>query len=277
MHFHSLNSDGRHSVAWLRAQLKIATKQGLKFAALTDHDGVDGFEEFAAGLTDWKPLCAAELSCTFKDPQSLQQRELHLLIYGLSSTDTDLRKYLDRFRKERVLRFFKICEKLKAAGIHVDAEKLSRTHPGLLGRPHVADALIEAGYAVSREDAFDKFLKDRGRFDVPKWRFDLEEAVDYAKRHGCRTSIAHPGQYDFRDKHLQYFKDIGVDAIEVYHPRHTESDLQYYQIKTAELKMMKTGGSDFHSESSDRFGDSPSIGRRGIPFDEVQVFLEPFL
>ena len=278
LHFHSSHSDGKHSVEWLLSQLKKGRNQGLSFAALTDHDGISGFKEFSATVSEWwKPLCASELSCTFEDPQTKKQRELHLLVYGLNPEDAELKKYLEKFKEERVTRFFKICERLSAAGITVDAQALFEQHKGVLGRPHVADALVLAGHAKDREDAFNKYLKDHGRFDVPKWRFDLEEAVAYAKRLGCRTSIAHPGQYDFRDKTLEYFKSIGVDALEVYHPRHQDSDLRYYQIKTAELKMMRTGGSDFHHADSDRLGDSPSIGRRGCPFEEAKVFLEPFL
>ncbi|MDB5037568.1 MAG: hypothetical protein JWQ35_1096, partial [Bacteriovoracaceae bacterium] len=115
------------------------------------------------------------------------------------------------------------------------------------------------------------------RFVVKKWRFPLEEAVLYAKKKGCKTSIAHPGQYHFREKELQTFKDIGVDAIEVYHPRHAPSDSGYYDAAANRYGFLTSGGSDFHSADSDVLGELPSLGRSFYPLDRAKKFLGDFL
>lgn len=253
-----------------------ARSAGLKFAVLTDHDGVGGYENYAEGVRKWwKPLCASELSCTFL--HSGRETELHLLIYGLNPADASLQEKFARFRQERETRFFKMGEKLAEAGYKIDTEALARRHPGVLGRPHIADALVEAGYASDRLDAFAKFLKDGCKYHVKKWRFPLEDAVAYAKKAGCKTSIAHPGQYRFRETELTYFKDLGLDAIEVFHPRHDPSDLQYYRDAAKRYGFQISGGSDFHSDETDLVDRQVSLGRAAYPFDLAKSFLKDLL
>lgn len=273
LHFHSLHSDGKHSVSWLVERLELARSSGLELAVLTDHDQIEGFTEFSKLTQKWfRSICALELSCTFEDSRN-KSRELHLLVYGLNPQDEDLQRRLAKFRVERENRFFKICKKFEEAGIHLDAEGWVRRHQGVLGRPHVADALVEAGYASSRTDAFDRFLKDDSPYYVAKWRFPLDEAVVFARRHGCKTSIAHPGQYGFQEDELRIFKDLGVDALEVYHPRHLKAQTRYYDQACRRFGFLRSGGSDFHSDETDRIEGYPSLGRTQYPIEEAKRFL----
>jgi predicted metal-dependent phosphoesterase TrpH len=276
LHFHSTCSDGKHPVSWLIQTLDQARSSGLGFAVLTDHDGFEGFEEFAHGVKGWwRPICASELSCTFQ--LEGRERELHLLIYGLDPRDALLLEKVARFREERAKRFYKIADKLRDAGFALDVKSIVDGHPGVLGRPHIADALVQAGVVKSRIEAFEKFLKSDGRFYVKKWRFPLEEAVAYAKSKACKTSVAHPGSYDFREKELAIFKAMGVDAIEVYHPRHTLSEHSYYDQAAKRFGFKISGGSDFHMDESDRIGKFPSLGRSPYPLSEAERFLKDFL
>jgi hypothetical protein len=277
LHFHSTHSDGKHSVAWVIEHLGKARAGGLGLGVLTDHDIIAGYEEFSEGVNQWwTPLCASELSCTFQDSLG-RERELHLLVYGLSPTESELRQMLQIFKAERSARFFKICEKLNEAGYKIDGTAFASRHPGVLGRPHVADALIEAGYASSRTDAFERFLKDSSPYFVKKWRFPLEEAVRYAKQHGCKTSIAHPGQYRFKDPELSKFKDLGVDAIEIYHPRNPISEVPYYLEAARRFGFKISGGSDFHFDQLDRVESKPSLGRTKYPLEDAKKFLGDLL
>ncbi len=277
LHFHSTHSDGKHSVAWLIQTLKQRKSAGLELAVLTDHDVVAGFDEYAEGLkSEWSGICASELSCTFTDKLN-NHRELHLLIYGLNSSDIELRDKLDQFKIARETRFFKICDKLKDSGYDLDCADLARKHPGVLGRPHIADALVEKGYASSRSDAFDRFLKDGSPFVVNKWRFDLADAVSYAKKRGCKTSIAHPGQYKFGDGDLEIFKNVGVDALEIYHPRHQQQDIENYLRSAKYYGFFVSGGSDFHTEETDLKGKLPSLGLTDYPLEDAKRFLGDLL
>jgi predicted metal-dependent phosphoesterase TrpH len=276
LHFHSTCSDGKHSVDWIIKTLSMDRAQDLKLAVLTDHDGVSGFEEFAEGVRQWwTPICASELSCTFFD--GARDRELHLLVYGLNPKDPVLQEKLKRFREEREKRFFRIGEKLRAAGYQLDLESLAEKHPGVLGRPHIADALVEAGHVKDRSEAFSRFLKSDGKYYVAKWRFPLEEAVAYAKKNGCKTSIAHPGPYHFREKELQLFSDLRVDAIEIFHPRHDAGEVRYYRDAAKRFGFAISGGSDFHSADVDLKDGRASLGRSMLPFEEAAQFLKELL
>ncbi|MBN8462820.1 MAG: hypothetical protein J0M01_08390, partial [Dechloromonas sp.] len=272
---HTKNSDGKHSTAEVLEMLKKSRAQDLGFAVLTDHDGVAGYQEFAEGVKDWwKPICASELSCTYEDPKFPKGSiELHLLMYGIDPAEKELQEKFEKFKEERRLRFFRICDRVKAAGYKIDPESIAKKHTGVLGRPHVADALVAAGAVKTRSEAFELFLGDGKPFDVKKWRFPLEDAVNYAKKFGCKTSIAHPGQYGFKEEILKRFKDMGVDAIEVYHPRHDPENFRYYSECAKRLGFKISGGSDFHTFETDRVGDEPSLGRTQYPLEEAKNFL----
>lgn len=278
LHFHTSHSDGKKSVEEVVRLLMEARKVGLSIAVLTDHDGVYGYEAFANAVSKyWTPICASELSCGYFDSEKGRERELHLLVYGLNPNDSELQKKFQNFKSARRERFFKICEKLREGGYAIDAETIARNHSGSLGRPHIAEALVDLGAVRSRQEAFDKFLNDQSPFNVKKWRLPLDEAVNYAKRHGARTSIAHPGQYGFREAQLKDFKDIGVDAIEIVHPRHTQDDRNYYEDAAKRFGFWMTGGSDFHGVAEDQRNGVPTLGRTEYPLSWAKKFLGDLL
>lgn len=257
-------------------RLREAHDSGLALAVLTDHDGFGGFTEFQTMTEKWqKAICASELSCTFSDRGI--SKELHLLVYGLNPQEPALKKWVDTFRIERETRFFKMCEKLNQAGYPIDGAKVAAQHHGVLGRPHIADALVQIGAVRDRSDAFDRFLKEGAPYYVAKWRFPLEDAVRYAQKFGCKTSIAHPGQYGFKEELLKTWKDLGVDAIEICHPRHTLEDRQYYRGVASRLGFKISGGSDFHSDQHDLLAGRPSLGRTEYTYEEAQDFLGDLL
>lgn len=272
LHFHTTNSDGSHTVEWVARQLKMRHAQGLTLAVLTDHDGFSGYEEFEAATREWqRPICASELSCTFSDRGI--SKELHLLVYGLDPHEREMHQFVGTFKKERESRFYKMCEKLNQAGYPIQATNVAAKHTGVLGRPHVADALVEMGVARDRPDAFARFLGEGAPYYVEKWRFPIEEAVRYAKKFNCKTSVAHPGQYGFKEELLKLWRDLGVDAIEVVHPRHTPQDQVYYREVAARLGFAISGGSDFHSEQFDLIQGQPSLGSAPYEFSEAKKFL----
>ncbi len=277
LHFHTIHSDGKHSVSWIIEQLGKARADGLGLGVLTDHDGVAGYEEFAEGVKNyWKPICASELSCTFLSPEG-RHKELHLLVYGIDPNDSYMKGQFAKFKEERRKRFLAICDRFKEAGYPIDGESLAKKTKGVLGRPHIADALVERGVVKDRQEAFERFLYDGHPYHVPKWRFPLEDAVQYAKKAGLKTSVAHPGQYQFTEGLLKTWKDLGVDAIEVFHPRHTPSDTQRYMEIANRLGFRISGGSDFHTDETDLFGNRPSVGYTRYPLEAARKFLGALL
>lgn len=264
---------------WVAETLSEAVSaHDLKLAVLTDHDGIEGFEAFSRETSHLFPsVCASELSCSYVDPRTNSEEELHLLVYGIDPQDPFMSQEFARFRKAREERFFAICEKFQRAGYSLPADEFAKRHPGVLGRPHVADLLVEAGVVKSRGEAFDRFLKASHPFFVKKWRYPVEEMVAHCRRVGYRSSVAHPGQYQMTTDVLKSLREIGVDGIEVYHPRHSAEQIRYYTHCARHLGFMVTGGSDFHDAHSDQVESGPSLGRTSYALETAEIFLEPFL
>lgn len=259
---------------WLRS----LPREILRAAVLTDHDGVEGSALFFDALGERFPrICASELSCTAILPKREGIQELHLLVYGIDASDEDFRVEFKRFQQGREKRFDDMIESLRGSGYHLDVAGFKAQHQGVLGRPHVADALVAAGHATSRQDAFDRFLYDGSPHNIPKWRFDLSDAVTMARKKNCRTSVAHPGQYGFDRADFEYFKELGVDAVEVYHPRNSHDQRRTFLEWAKQLDFMVTGGSDFHDIRGDALAQEPTLGRLGCPWSDAENFLRPWL
>lgn len=275
LHFHSTCSDGKHSVAWLTGELNSRPNLGL--AVLTDHDGVDGFDEFSKSLDSRiKTVRACELSCYFQRAENLDQ-ELHLLVYGIAKEDHYLNSIFEKFRHSRKDRFLEICRRLEMAGFKVDAEGFIKNHPGRLGRPHVADALIQAGHVQTRREAFERFLHAGSSYLVEKWRLDIEDVITHCKNKNYMTSIAHPGIYGLQRGDFLKLKKMGLVAIEVFHPKHAQSDHQKYMEIAKDLELKISGGSDFHASEFDKKEGQASLGRTQYPLEMAENFLGPIL
>lgn len=277
LHFHSSHSDGRDSVDVLIRHIRRAVDTGLRLAVLTDHDDIQGSLEFCQKTSDlWPQLLACELSCMLRG-EGRSEQEVHFLVYGIREDDEVMRAYFARFKESRRERFIRICEKMIEAGYAIPLDKLLEKHGGMLGRPHIADALIDLGVVKDRGDAFMRFLNNASPFYVKKWAVPLEEAVQHCLRMGYLTSIAHPGQYKFQEKELRYFRSIGVHAIEAWHPRHSEEQIQRYQRWAKELGFEITGGSDYHDARMDLQGGNPSLGRTAYPFALANQFFSSWV
>lgn len=279
LHFHSQYSDGKLSVDALIVHLREAASSGLRLAILTDHDSVASFSEYASGVKElWTPICASEISCTFYDADRSRDRELHLLVYGIDPQDAYLKSQFQKFKEARRDRFLKICENFRKGGYPLDGEALAKKFGGVLGRPHIADALIELGVVKTRAEAFDRFLHEGHHFFVPKWKFPLQDALSYAKKMNLRTSVAHPGQYKLTEKHLKEWKGWGLNGIECYHPRHSQEDTKYYLEVARRNDFLVTGGSDFHDPQNDTVSSGRlSLGRTAYTYAEAKKFLGDFL
>lgn len=277
LHFHSLASDGKHSVEELNSWLEKAAEAGLELAVLTDHDGVEAFDVFSQKTSHlWTAVRACELS-TEVIVNSGKKIELHLLIYGIEESDPYLEKIFERFRSERENRYFQICQKIEAAGYSIATEEIAREHEGVLGRPHVADALVRSKVVRTRKEAFDRFLHNGSPYLVEKWRVPIREALKHCQESGYRSSLAHPGIYGTDFKALEDLKAAGLDGLEVVHPKHSSVQQQKYREMAETLKLFETGGSDFHDAETDQVKSLPSLGRAPYPFKKAEAFLKPFL
>lgn len=257
LHLHTTASDGRSTPADLVAEAKAA---GCRTIAVTDHDTVAGLAEAAAA--------AAAAGLTFipgiEVTAVADGRDIHILGYFFDPSDRSLDEFLTIQRERRRERIAGIAERLRRAGVVIDADRLLADYSGAgrsIGRPAVAQALIAGGYATDVSDAFERYLVEGKPGYLPRVGPEPREVI--ARLHAVKglVSVAHPGKMR-RDYLVEAMIADGLDAIEVYHSDHTIIDVVRYQTMADAHGLLVTGGSDYHGPNSGRDG---TLGLVGLP------------
>ena len=255
LHMHSTASDGSRSPADV---VRAARKASLAAIALTDHDSVEGLAEARAA--------GAELGVRVVNGVELSavegETETHLLGLHLRDTDVLARRLAD-LREMRSRRARQIVERLNALGVAVALEDvLAQAGTGVVGRPHVARALIAEGLAVDSRDAFDRYLGAGRPAYVPKEQLSMQEAIAMVHDAGGLAILAHPGAGGTRER-IDALRTLGLDGIEVKHPSHSASDTARLRGLCEQFAMVMSGGSDWHGAA-----DGPrTIGMMQVPSD----------
>ncbi len=255
LHSHSLCSDGTEPPAQL---VEHALERDLVALSLTDHDTMEGQAEArarAAG-TSLRIIPGLELSTSHNG------LEVHVLAYFVDEDNEELVAALAHFKTVRRERARAILERLKRLGMPLTEEEvLERAHGGTIGRPHVAEALVARGYVMSFDEAFRRYLGNRGPAWVPKPVPTPSEAIELVHRAGGVTSIAHPATVG-QDSLIPEFAKRGLAGLECIHPKHDPASEQRYRDMAARLGLIVTGGSDCHGRrpggSMIGYGDVPA-------------------
>jgi len=238
LHAHTVFSDGQLTP---EALVELAVERGLAAIAITDHDSIDGIaraRDAAAGRIEIVP--GIEVST------STDGLDLHVLGYFIDPGDARLAAQLKRFRRERIERVRRIARRLEALGASIDVDEvLERAEPGVVGRPHVASALIRGGHVKSVDDAFRRFLGLRADAYVPRPAFHPADAIAMIAEAGGVSVLAHPGAY-VPDGLVRELVSKGLDGVEVWHPQHGAALVKRYRALAAELGIIESGGSDYH-------------------------------
>jgi 3',5'-nucleoside bisphosphate phosphatase len=259
LHLHSTCSDGTLNPEEV---VRKARSHGLKAVSLTDHDCVDGVEaatETGRGL-DVEVIPGVELSTLFEG------RDIHILGYLIEPAHPGLSDYLQIFRDERLRRAERIVGRLNRLGVALTMRAvLSKAGDGVIGRPHIADALLEEGFVFSVTEAFHKYLGYNRPAYERKYLLTPEEAIHLIHEAGGLACLAHPGIYN-RDDILPPMVARGLDGIEVVHAKHTPEQARRYEEFADLYNLLKTGGSDCHGSGR----GEPTMGTVTAPY----VFLE---
>jgi len=242
LHCHTTYSDGTLTPEQLVA---AAVKAGVRALAITDHDTISGWEEarLAASRYNLEIIPGIELSTVHND------RSLHILGFypDPEKLVTPLRERIEgRFRRAR-----KMVEKLAALGYSIELPSLGE---GMVpGRPHIAAAMVKAGYVKSSQEAFERWLGDNRPAYVHYEKFSIAEGIDLLRSCGAVPVWAHPYLFrggDVKDV-LKEMVDVGLMGVEVYHPTHTRSQVENLQRLCDEYGLVMTGGSDYHGPAPD--------------------------
>ena len=248
LHTHSSVSDGTETPAEL---MQTARAAGLDVVALTDHDTTDGWaaarDVRPAGLT---VVPGMELSCRWF-PDDQPPISVHLLAYLFDPDSPALSAERARLREERLSRGERIVDALAADGYPVTwAEIVEDSAGGVVGRPHVARALVRAGVVESVDAAFATLLSHRSPYYVSKADTDVRQGIALVRAAGGVPVFAH-GRATKRgrvldDAAVAAMAEAGLLGLEVDHPDHSDDERAHMQGLAADLGLLTTGSSDYH-------------------------------
>ena len=262
LHTHSTASDGIYSPTEL---LHRAKDSGLRVLALTDHDSTGGLDEAAevAGKLDIDFIPGVEINT------DVTAGEVHILGYFLEYERPAFQAVLKVLRDARERRGQRMVELLNEEGIAISWERVRDIAQGSVGRPHVAQALLEAGYVQSIGEAFDTYI-GKGRYAyVPRYRLSPEHAVRLITSANGLPVIAHPIELPGLDELRNWLPGLceaGMVGLETYYGPYTPADEQELRALAGEYHLIPTGGSDFHGP-----GIHPTpLGGRPVPYEAVE-------
>jgi 3',5'-nucleoside bisphosphate phosphatase len=242
-----------------------ARAAGLSIISITDHDTTAGVDDARSAARD----AGVELVPGIEITAVEGGRETHILGYFIDTASAPLQTFLQRQRADRVLRVGEIRDRLSALGCPIDAsgilEEAGRGKS--VGRPHIANALVEAGHVQTRDEAFDRFLNVSGPAYVPRRAVPAAVVMTLIHRAGGIASLAHPGS-NARDHLIPALAANGLDAIEATHSDHDASTEAKYRRLAAELGLVVSGGSDFHGEMAGH--GASTLGLVTLPVDDFE-------
>lgn len=249
LHMHSTYSDGSLTPEEL---VKLAVKKGLATIAITDHDTVEGVDiasRTAQGY-DLEVIPAIEFS-TFRG-----KAEIHILGYYIDHKEPQLLNKIREIFTARIERARKMVKLLNEQGVEITFQQVKEiAGDDYIGRPHIARALVAAGYVQEIGEAFcEEYIGNNARAYVPKYKLTPEEAIELISKAGGISVLAHPVFINhgspLKKGKIKELVNFGLEGLEVFHSKHDNEATQYYQTVARELELLITGGSDFHGENS---------------------------
>jgi len=242
LHIHTTFSDGKFTPEQV---VKKANELKLYAIAITDHDTVDGILPAIIESKKYKGLeiiPGIELSTYHGD------QEVHILGYYIDYGDLNLKNQLLELQQHRKKRLEKILAKLNNIDVNISINDVNKYSDGTsVGRPHIAQALIEKGYVSSIKEAFDKYLGKGRPAYVPRKKLTPFEAIKLIQNSNGIPVLAHPGLLE-DDSIIYELINNGILGIEVIHKDHTQDDTNRYIKIALEHNLLLTGGSDSHGE-----------------------------
>lgn len=267
LHLHTTASDGRLAPD---ALVLAAVSAGLRTISVTDHDTVAGLaaaraagDRLGVRVVDGIEITAVEGG-----------QDVHILGYFFDTDCRELLAFLEAQRQNRLARVRQIADRLAALGFQIDVEAIiaaAAATPGrTVGRPQIADALVEAGHAPDRRAAFDAWLGAGRPAFVPRRGPPVSDVVRIVHRARGVVSMAHPALTAI-DADIPRFAAAGLDALEARHSDHTPDDEARYRRAASRLGLLTTAGSDFHADPSQHTNTLGVIHLTSVEFSALEA------
>ncbi|WP_346936666.1 PHP domain-containing protein [Clostridium sp.] len=244
-HCHTTASDGRFSPSQV---VKMAKNKNVRLLSITDHDTTEGIEEalIKANEISLNFIPGIELSCNHN------RESVHILGYfrGNDYKDKTLIEFLNNLKKNRETRALSIVKNLdKYFNIKIDVDDILKISNGVIARPHIAQAIVNAGYPYDFQHIFNKFIGNDSPAYVPNKHISIQEGIELLKKYNCIVILAHPKlikktpikdilKYDFHGIEALYYQNF---------KRETDEFISLAKSRN----MLITCGSDFHGISKD--------------------------
>jgi predicted metal-dependent phosphoesterase TrpH len=257
-HCHTYESDGTFSPAELTAAMQA---RGVSIVSVTDHDSLAAYDTLRPD--GFKLVPGIEINTTYRG------NEVHVLGYGFELAAPALREVVDQNRQFRETRAAEMVENLSKAGheLTLDHVRAEASGNATLGRPHVAKALVRAGFATSVEAAFRTLLSPGRPGYVPSHYIRPHDAIATIARSGGVPVLAHPGR--LKDEALiDELVEAGIAGLEVFYPTHQSAQIAHFRGLAKQHGLVMTAGSDFHD---------PRWNVRGVGMEVEEDDIRPFL
>lgn len=244
LHLHTTASDGRLSPAELVFQ---AASLGLDVIALTDHDSVGGVAPALAAAREFPSL---RVIPGIEISTDVSQGEVHILGYFIDPCNSGLTEALAKLHNSRQVRAQKMIAKLAQRGLSIDwgrVQELSRG--GSVGRPHIAQAMLEQGYVLSLKEAFTKYIGRKRPAYVEREKITPSEAVELVIKSSGLPVLAHPAEINHLVELIPQLQKVGLAGIEVYYNGYTPQITKYLASLACKHGLVASGGSDYHGLS----------------------------
>jgi hypothetical protein len=262
LHAHTTASDGALSPTQL---VELAAERGLTTLGIADHDTIDGLAEAMAAGQRLNIEIVPGVEFSLRHEADKQFIGLHLLGYFIDPATPELVEVMAKVRQGRIEQKIKQIEKLQSFGFDLPVEEVLARAAGVPGRPHIAAVLLERnpGKFANIQQIFDEYLATHARAYVGRdFALTLAQAVAIIKAAGGVPVLAHPGVYETRADPITVVRNAtteGVVGVEVYYPynqgQHPTPNhsgwIARIDALANELKLLKTGGSDFHGRNHD--------------------------
>ncbi|MBR2383335.1 MAG: PHP domain-containing protein [Anaerotignum sp.] len=267
LHAHSTASDGTYSPAEVA---ELAKKLGLSAIALTDHDTIDGLDEFqktgnALGI---ETIPGIEFAALW---EKHHRPEIHLVGLGFDPAHPALLSRMQEIRQSRDLRNSKMCEKLSSIGLHITIEEVAANAGGeIITRAHFANVLLQKGYIAKKEDAFSRYISPGLPGYVEREFLTPALCIQTIKEAGGAAVLAHPTLYGLDMEQLEELCEelipYGLDGIECQYSTYSPAETKAITALAEKMDLLPSGGSDFHGKNKPNIHLGSGKSNLAIPY-----------
>lgn len=247
LHVHTNHSDGRLTPSKM---VDLAVEKGLNGIAITDHDTTTGINEAieqSNKYNNFRVIPGIEFSSQYQD------ESVHILGYFIDYKNDSINDTTKALKFNRIQRTKKIINKLNNLNLNITIEDVKVfADEDFIGRPHIARALINKGYVYTIQEAFDRYLNRGKPAYVSREGLSIEEAINLIQNNKGIAVLAHPGLLKNRNIIINHCISLGIDGIEYIHSKHSKEDSELFYRIVEDNKLIGTGGSDCHGDSTNK-------------------------